>query len=347
MFRKWLGFAKGGLAIATVGASALFAAASGSSIASVSTISTVSYKEMKSNGYSDVLSSGVIIAGGTLGILIPPSTAFIIYGMMTEASIGRLLIAGIIPGILLTLLLMITVSAYVRIKSRDIPDLAKYSWKERFVSLRSVIWVAVLFVLVIGGMYWGWFTPTAAAGIGAAGAFVIAMVRRKMNFHILQRCLLETIKTTGFMFAIVTSAFILNYLLNITRIPAMLSNLLANSQLPPLGILLMIVLMYIILGALMDALAMIVITLPLLVPTLLMLDFDLIWFGVIVAILSELALISPPFGMNMFVLKGVWPEIKMTDIYKGALVFAIPIIVMLVLLICYPDIATFLPNRMF
>jgi tripartite ATP-independent transporter DctM subunit len=346
VFRKWMGALKGGLALATVGASSIFAAACGSSVAGTATMGIVASKEMQQAGYSDSLSSGAVVAGGTLGILIPPSTAFIIYGMLTEESIGRLLIAGIVPGIVLTVLYMLTVYGAVMIKPELGPAAQRSSWRERLVSLRSILWIAVLFVIVIGGMYAGLFSPTEAAGVGAFGAFVIALVRGRMTWGNLLASLTNTVRVTGFLFAIILGAFILNYFLAITRLPANLASFISGLGWSPMAVMLLILLLYLILGAIMDALAMVVITIPILLPTVKALGFDLIWFGVMVVVMIEMALISPPVGMGCFVLKGVNPSLSMASIYRGAVLFMLPIAVLLALLLAVPEIALWLPRLM-
>jgi tripartite ATP-independent transporter DctM subunit len=346
VFRKWFGALRGGLALATVGASAIFAAACGSSVASTATIGIVASKEMQKAGYSDMLSSGAVVGGGTLGILIPPSTAFIIYGMLTEESIGKLLIAGILPGLLLTLLYMLTVYGAVLVRPSLGPAIERSSWLDRVMALRSILWVGILFFLVIGGMYIGVFSPTEAAGVGAFGAFVIALIRRRLTWSNLLESLTNTVKVTGFLFAIILGAFILNYFLAITRLPANLAAVISELGWHPVAVLLVILLLYLVLGAIMDALAMVVITIPILLPTVKALGFDLIWFGVIVVVMIEVALISPPVGMGCFVLKGVNPSLRMGDIYKGALLFMLPIFVLIALLIAFPDIALLLPRLM-
>ncbi|USK68707.1 TRAP transporter large permease [Peribacillus asahii] len=346
-FRKWLGHFKGGLATSTIGASALFAAASGSSVASTGTMGVIASKEMRSSGYNDKFSSGTIAAGGTLGILIPPSGAFIIYGILTEQSIGKLLIAGIMPGIILTLLFIITIYISVRFQPALAPDNPiKYSWKERFLSIKSTIWIIVLFAIVIGGMYAGWFSPTEAAGIGAAVSVILAFIKRKLTFKTLVLALERTLKTTGFIFAIIIGAFVLNYFLALTGLPEVLASFISSLDVPWWVIMLMILIMYFILGAVMDSLAMIVITIPIISPIIQALGFDLIWFGVWIVVIIELALITPPVGMNCFVLKGAVPDLKLEDIFKGAARFIVPILVMLVLLVIFPAIALWLPNNM-
>jgi len=345
-FRKFFGRIRGGLAMATILASAVFASSSGSSLATTSTIGLASAKEMLKANYSKSLAGGSIVAGGTLGILIPPSTMFIIYGMITEQSIGKLLIAGIVPGILLTLFFVITIYIVIKIK----PDMAgdqlddPVSLSEKLASLKVNIWILSLFVVVMGGIYLGFFTATEAAGIGALGAFIIALLRRKLTWAKFNEAIYGTIKTTGFIFVIVMGAFLLNYVLTVTRVPNLLADFLFAADLSPFMFFALIVIMYLILGAIMDTLAMIVVTIPILLPTLIAYDFNLIWFGVIVVLLVEVALISPPVGMNCFVLRGVVKELDLGSIFKGAAIFVIPILTLIFLLYAFPDIATFLPD---
>ncbi|WP_158737996.1 TRAP transporter large permease [Alteribacillus sp. YIM 98480] len=346
-FRKWFGKMKGGLATSTIGASALFAAASGSSVASTGTMGVIAQREMNKAGYDDKFSSGTIVSGGTLGILIPPSGAFIIYGIITEQSIGKLLIAGIVPGIVLALLFILTIIITVRVQPKLAPDnTISYSWKEKFISIKSTIWFIALFVVVIGGMYVGWFSPTEAAGAGAFVALILASLKKKLNFRTLVQALERTLRTTGFLFAIVLGAFVLNYFLALTHLPEFMASVITASNLPVWGVILLIMLMYLILGAVMDALAMIVVTIPIILPIIQALGFDLIWFGVWIVIIIELALITPPIGMNCFVLKGAVSDLRLEDIFKGAARFIIPIIVMLLLLTAFPSIALWLPSTM-
>lgn len=347
-FRAWFGRVRGGLGIATVTSSAVFAAASGSSLATTATMGVISSKEMLQSGYDKSLAAGSILAGGTLGILIPPSTTFIIYGMLTEQSIGQLLIAGIFPGILLMSLYCLTIFISVLMNPKLAPLVkAGVSWKERFLSLKSTIWIILLFTVVIGGMYIGLFNPTEAAGIGAVVTFIFALVRKKITFHSLTEAMTNTLKTTGFLFAIIIMAFVLNYFLTITRIPLMLADFFAELTLPKVLTFALIILMYILLGAVMDALAMIVITIPIVLPIIEALGFDLIWFGVIVVVVIELAMISPPVGMNSFVLNGTVKDLSLETIFKGAFRFMIPILALIVILYLFPEIATYLPSKMY
>lgn len=346
-FNNWFGRVRGGLAIATIGASAAFAAACGSSLATTGTMGVISSKEMLNAGYDKKLCGGAIVAGGTLGILIPPSTTFILYGMLAEQSIGKLLIAGILPGLLLTSLYMLTIAVIVRIKPNYAPITGGCSWETKFKSLSGMLPIIILFVVVIGGIYMGLFSATEAGGVGAIGALLIAVFMQQMDKKRLAHALVSTLRTTGFIFAIITAAYILNYLLVITQVPNILANFLAGTNLSKTAIFFLLVLMYLILGAIMDTLAMIVVTMPIVLPVIQLLGFDLIWFGVIIILIYEMALISPPIGMNCFVLNGVVKELDLTVIFKGAIYFILPILVCIVILYIFPQIALFLPNRMF
>ncbi|MER2111053.1 MAG: TRAP transporter large permease [Solibacillus isronensis] len=345
-FRKFFGRIRGGLGLATIAASAVFASSSGSSLATTSTIGLAAAKEMEKANYSKVLSGGSIVAGGTLGILIPPSTMFIIYGVITEQSIGKLLIAGIIPGILLTLLFGLTILIMTKIRPEMGGDKLDepVPLREKLLALKVNIWIILLFIVVMGGIYAGYFTATEAAGIGAFGSFVIALLRRKLTLAKFSEAIFGTLKTTGFIFAIVIGAFLLNYVLTITRVPNLLADFLFSADLSPFAFFLLMIVMYLILGAIMDTLAMIVVTIPILLPTLIAYDFNLIWFGVIIVLLVEVALISPPVGMNCFVLRGVVKELDLGSIFKGAFIFMIPIVTLIFVLYAFPEIATFLPD---
>lgn len=347
-FRKWFGKIKGGLGLATIGSSAMFSAASGSSVANTGTMGVIASKEMLKAGYSKTLTGGSIVAGGALGILIPPSTTLIIYGMITEQSIGALLTAGVIPGILLTLFFMLTIIICAIVKPSLVSSTVEtnVSWKEKIVSLKSNISILVLFLIVVGGLYLGFFTATEATGVGAFGAFIIGVLRKKLSLMKFSEAVINSIKTTGFMFAILLGAFILNYVLIITRLPHLLAEFLFERNLSPTMLFILIVVMYIILGALMDSLAMMVVTIPVLMPVLEMAGFDLVWFGIIIVLVVEMALISPPVGMNCFVLKGVSDELELVDIFKGALIFMIPILVLIALVYIFPEIVLFLPSTM-
>lgn len=344
--RVWFGRVRGGLAFSSIGASAMFAASSGSSVATTSTMGVVASKEMLDAKYDQKLISGAIVSGGGLGILIPPSTIMIVYGTIAEESIGKLLIAGLAPGILLALLLMVTVAIVVAIKPSYGPGGESATYSEKFRSVTPILAIGVLFVLVVGAMYSGFASPTESAAIGAAGAVVIALLRRSLTPKTLFAAVARSVRTTGFIFAIILGSFMLNYLLAITRIANNLANFISNIAAPTAVIFGAIVVLYLILGAFMDAFAMVVITVPIMLPIIDALGLDHIWFGVIVILMVELALITPPVGMNNFILNGVAPQLSLGNIMKGAVIFCLPILFTVVLLYIFPDIALFLPSRM-
>ena len=345
-FKIWFGKIRGGLALATVTAGAMFAASSGSSIATTASLGTVASKEMMKSNYSKALTSGSIIAGGSLGILIPPSTFMVMYGVLAQQHIGKLLMAGLLPGLLLTLLYILTVVIYVKIK----PDAAEkgeaHSWTKRFKSLSSTVPIVVLFVFVIGGLFIGLFGPTEAASMGAFGAAIIAIIRRKLTLRVIGEVLENTLKTVGTLFGILLSAMLLNSFIVQSGLPTYLNNFLTGLTLAPVFIFILIVFMYIILGAFMDSMAAMLVTFPIVLPLVETLGYDLIWFGVVMCILMELALITPPIGMSTFVLNGVAPELKLSNIYKGGLIFCIPILVLIVLIYVIPDIVLLLPSNL-
>jgi C4-dicarboxylate transporter, DctM subunit len=345
-FKVWFGKLRGGLALATVTAGAMFAASSGSSIATTASLGTIASKEMIRSNYSKALTSGSIIAGGSLGILIPPSTFMVMYGVLAQQHIGKLLIAGLMPGLVLTLLYIITVVIYVKINPRAAEKGEGSSWSKRFKSLSNILPIVILFTFVIGGLFIGLFGPTEAASMGALGAAVIALIKRKLTFNVIFEVLEKTIKTVGTLFGILLSALILNSFIVQSGLPAYLNDFLTGLTLAPVYIFIIIVLMYIILGAFMDAMAAMLVTFPIVLPLIETLGYDLIWFGVVMCILMELALISPPIGMSIFVLNGVAPNLGLGNIYKGALTFSIPILVLIVLIYIFPDIVLLLPSHL-
>lgn len=345
-FQTWTGRLRGGLAMASIAASAGLAAASGSSIATTATMGTVSTKEMLRAGYDKGLAGGAIVAGGGLGILIPPSTVLIIYATLTEQSIGKLLIAGILPGIMLTGLFILTVMVSVRLKSRLAPPGQPRSWPDRIKSLRYVSWVLALFAVVTGGMYYGLFSPTEAASFGALAAIAIVALRRSIGWRKFLLAVRKTVQTTGFVFAIVLAGFVMNYFLAITRLPITLSEYIGGLALPPALLATALLLMYLLLGSVMDSLAMLVVTLPIVFPIVLAMGWDPIWFGIIMVIVIEMGMITPPVGLNCFVLHGVAPELGLNRIFAGAVRFVIPMLAAVTLLYAFPDIALFLPGRM-
>jgi tripartite ATP-independent transporter DctM subunit len=343
----WLGHRRGGLATATIAACGGFAAICGSSVATAVTMTRVALPEMRGRGYSDAVATGTIAAGGTLGILIPPSIVLAIYGIITEQDIGRLFIAGVLPGLLSVLLFMLTINVIGWLAPDTMPASGtRADWATRMRTLGGVWAIGLLFIFVIGGIYIGLFTPTEAAGAGAAGAFIISVARRRLSFDALVGCLVEAIRTTASVFIILIGAVMFGYFLAVTQTTQKLTASLIELGLGPYPTLGLILLLYFVLGCVLDALAMVVLTVPILLPVILELGFDPIWFGVIVVVAAELALITPPVGMNVFVINSVVREISLVTIFRGALPFVVTETVVLVLLIVFPAIVLFLPSRM-
>ncbi|KKM12736.1 C4-dicarboxylate ABC transporter permease [Clostridiales bacterium PH28_bin88] len=343
---RWLGHLPGGLAMATIGGCAGFAAICGSSPATAATMGTVALPEMKKYNYHPSLATGSIAAGGTLGILIPPSVGFVIYGIITENSIGKLLLAGVVPGVVLTLLYMIAIYLVVRNDPSKGPAGPKVSFSEKIKALKDVWGILTLFLVVIGGMFVGLFTATEAAAVGAFGAFLFLAFRGKLTWETLKDCLLGTGRTTAMIFVILIGAYIFGYFLTVTKIATSLAEFISTLPVPSTLILISILIVYIILGCIMDALAMILLTVPIFYPVITSLGFDPIWFGVIMVVVMEQALITPPVGMNVYVIGGVAKDVPLDTIFKGVIPFWLAIMVFLAILIAVPQLALFLPNIM-
>ncbi|WOH81264.1 TRAP transporter permease [Bradyrhizobium sp. BEA-2-5] len=342
----FVGHLRGGLGIATVGACGGFAAICGSSVATAATFSAVAYPEMRRFGYPQSFATGVIAAGGTLGAILPPSTVLAVYGIITEQDIGKLFIAGIIPGLLAILMHMITIGIIGVTRPGFLPAGKKASWHERFVALRDVWSPLLLFLFVIGGLYGGFFVPTEAGAVGAVGAFIIGILRGKLTREGILQSLLQATRTAAAVFTVLIGALIFGYFLTVTQTPQKVTELLTGLGLGPYGVLALIMVMYLVLGCLMDAMAMIILTVPIIFPVIIHLGFDPIWFGVIVVMTVELGLITPPVGMNVFVIKSVIKDVNMSTIFVGVLPFVITDLIRLVILILFPLLATWLPQRM-
>ena len=343
---RWMGHRRGGLAMATIGACAGFAAISGSSVATAATMGTVALPEMSKMKYGDALATGTVAAGGTLGILIPPSTAFVVYAVLTEQSVGKLFIAGIIPGVLLSLLFIGTIYLQVRLNPDLAPRGAKADFKEKLRALKGVWGLLVLFLIVMGGIYSGVFTPTEAAGIGAFGAFIFALGKKQLSKKRIVDSLRSTAQTTAMIFIIIIGAHIFGYFLAVTRIPSELADYMAGLELSRYIILAAVVILYTILGMFLEGFAILVLTIPIIEPLMMNLGFDSLWFGVVVVIMLEMSLITPPVGVNVFVIKGVAKDVPMYTIFRGILPFWIAMIIFLVVLSVFPQIATILPHSM-
>ena len=346
MLYKWIGFLPGGLAMATVGACAFFAAITGSSLATAAMFGMIAYPEMRKLNYAETLATGCIAAGGTLGILIPPSSVLIIYGILTEQSIARLFIAGMLPGILLALIFMGTI--FVITKRR--PELGapgpRFTVKEKVTSLKATWGIILLFILVIGGLYTGWFTPTEAAGVGAFGAFVLALLKRSMGWKTLVASLKGTVRSTAFIFGILIGAMVFQYFMTLNQIPEKLASWIVMIGVGRYVVVSAIILAFMVMGCFMEGLSIMFLAVPIVYPIVIRMGFDPIWFGVIITLTMEMSLITPPVGVNVFVLHGVVKDVPMYTIFRGILPFWIAMIICIVILIIFPQIALFLPNTM-
>lgn len=343
---SWFGHFRGGLATATVLACSGFAAICGSSLATGVTIGMVAIPEMDKYKYDPRLSAGCVAAGGTLGILIPPSIGFVIYGILTEQSIGKLFMAGVFPGILLTGLFVLVIWLRCWRNPEFGPCGPATTWIEKFKSLSGTWGMMLLFALVMGGIYLGWFTPSEAAGIGAFGAFLFAFFKKKLTIRSLFDALLETGRTTAMIFLIIIGANIFSSFLGIARIPMELADLITGMEVNRFVILAAIVLIFVMLGCVMDTYAIMILTVPIIFPVIEVLQFDPIWFGVIMVIVLEIGLITPPVGLNVFVLKAAAPNVPMGTIFKGIWPFVTAGIVAIFLITIFPGIATYLPRQM-
>ncbi len=342
----FIGHVRGGLAHATVMACAGFGAICGSSIATAATMSRVAYPSMKKLGYSDELSTGVMAAGGTLGIMIPPSTIMVIYGIITETHIGKLFAAGVIPGLLTMVLIMLGI---VWVTSRD-PDHApaaeRMSWPERWRALRGIWGVLLLVIVVLGGIYGGLLTATEGAGFGAFGAFLFALLRGRLSWRVLGQVLVESARTTGMLFTLLIAATIFANFVNFTTMPGDLRDWIMGLGLSPTWIVMAMMLIYIVLGTVMEELTMVLLTIPLFFPIVVALGFDPVWFGVLIVMIVQIGLISPPVGMNLFVLNALIPGVRLGQIFSGCWPFVAIMVGMLVLLVLFPAISLWLPSFM-
>ena len=341
-----VGHFRGGLGMATVMACAGFGSVCGSSIATAATMTKVAYPSMKEHGYSGQLAAGAIAAGGTLGILIPPSTILVIYGLVTETNIGKLFAAGFIPGILAVVMMCLTI-AFMTWRNPELgPAAERSSWAERLSAFKDVWAVAVLFVVVMGGIYGGVFTTTEGAGVGAFGAFLIALLRGSLNFKVTLEILTDSARTTGMLFMILVGALVFANFMNFTSMPNDLKNLVSSYNISPLTVMIFICAIYVILGAAMEELSIVLLTLPVFFPLVVSLGFDPVWFGIVIVLVVMIGLISPPVGMNMFVVRNMLPELSTMTVFKGVLPFVYTLIAVLALLVAFPEIALFLPQAL-
>lgn len=343
---NWIGFLRGGLAMATIGACAGFAAICGSSSATTATMAAIGLPEMKRCGYAPVLASGCVAAGGGIGILIPPSVIFIVYGLIVEEPIGLLLISGIIPGIIQTLLFVATIYLLCLRNPLLGPPGPKVSFREKVISLKDAWIVVVLFFGVMGGLYYGVFTPTEAAACGASASVIFAVVMRKLTWQGFIASLVDTVKTSAMIFLVVMGCAFFAYFLAVTRLPFELANFVSGLALSPAMIMAGILFLYLILGCFMEGLSIIFLTVPILFPTVKAMGFDPIWFGVCMIIVFQAGMITPPVGMGAFIVAGIDKDIPISTIFRGVLPFLIADMFLLSLLLVFPQIALFLPSLM-
>jgi len=341
-----VGHLRGGLAMATVLACGGFGAICGSSIATAATMTKVAYPSMSDHHYSDELAVGTIAAGGTLGILIPPSTIMVIYGIMTNTSIGKLFAAGILPGLVAIALLCLAVQYICWRDPASGPRAERATWRERFDALKGVWAVVALFVIVMGGIYGGVFTATEGAGIGAFGAFCFALARRALSPRALLDVLIESSRTTAMLFMILVGALIFANFINYTTMPADLKAFVSNYQIHPMTVIVAICVIYVVLGTAMEELSMILLTVPVFFPLVVGLGFDPVWFGILIVVVVQIGLISPPVGMNMFVVKSMLPRIATATIFRGVTPFVVAEVVLLAVLVAFPSISLVLPRLM-
>ena len=332
---KFFGRQPGGLAIATIIASAGFAAVSGSSNASSAAMAKVTLPEMKKFNYDEALATGAVAAGGTLGILIPPSALFIIYGVMVQQSIGKLFLAGIFPGLILTALYALVVYILCLRNPNLGPPGNSSSWKEKFESLSGLLDMIILFGLVMGGLFIGWFTPTQAGAVGAAGALIIGLVRRSLNFEGLKKSLLDTVQISVMLYFIVAGALVFGRFMTATRFSFELASWIQSLAFPASAVMGMLIVIYLIGGCFMDSLALVTLTIPIFFPIVSRLGFDPIWFGVIIVLVGEMGMITPPVGVNVYVIKGIAPEIPLETIFRGIMPFTLAVLACIIIVLLF------------
>lgn len=342
----FIGHVRGGLAHATVLACAGFGAICGSSIATAATMSKVAYPSMKKLGYSDYLSTGVIAAGGTLGIMIPPSTIMVIYGIVTETNIGKLFAAGVIPGLLTAAFLMGGVAWITWRDPAAGPAGERSTWPQRWAALRGIWGVLLLVVVVLGGIYGGVFTATEGAGIGASGAFFFALARGALPWRVLLQVLVESARTTAMLFTILIAAMMFSSFINFTSMPTDLRDWITHMGLSPVMVVGAMMLIYVLLGTVMEELSMVLLTIPVFFPIVTALGFDPVWFGVLIVFVVQIGLISPPVGMNLFVLNALLDDVTLKQIFRGVWLFVVMLIVAMVLVLEFPKLALWLPGFM-
>ena len=341
---RWLGHWRGGLAMSTVGACAAFGAICGSGPATAATMAAVALPEMRRYRYSMELATGCVAAGGSLGMMIPPSIVFIVYAILTQQSIGKLFIAGVAPGLVTALLFCLAITLVCRYRPEMGPAGETFSWHERLVSLKDILETLVIFVAVMGSMFAGYCTATEAAAIGAAATLAVGWLRKRLSWAALKQCLWETIRTSCMVILIVAGALIFGRFLAVTHTPAALADWIGRLPLPPWGIMAAIILFYLVAGCFVDALALNLLTIPIFYPVVVAMNFDLIWFGVVIVLVTQMGVITPPVGVNAYVVSGMARDVPLPLIFKGALPFLLCLMVVAALMVMCPQLVLFLPS---
>lgn len=342
---KWIGHFRGGLAIATVGAASIFAAISGSSNATTATLAKITIPEMKEYNYRTTFSTAAVAAGGTLGILIPPSVILILYGALTSEPIGPLLIGGLVPGIIMTLLFMLMINIQVRLDPSIAPTkVEKATIEEKFSSLKSVWPFLLIFAISIGGIYFGVFTPSEAGGIGAIGAFFLTLLTKRLSFKGLISSLDESIRLTVMLFLILIGASLFGKFLALSQIPMYLTTTVGSLDVSPYLIMAMILVVYFILGMFLEGIAIMVLTLPIVYPLITQLGFDGLWFGIIIVMVLNIGVLTPPLGLSVYIISGVVKDVPIQQIFKGVIPAILTMVAFTIVLVIFPEIVTFLPS---
>jgi tripartite ATP-independent transporter DctM subunit len=341
---KWLGKIRGGLAMATIGACTIFAAISSSALATAVTIGLVSLPEMKKRKYKDELAVGSICLGGNLGILIPPSSPLILLGIITGTSIGALFIGGIVPGILTAIIYIVTIQIWCLINPNIAPKGDTFSFKEKVTAIGSCGEVLVLIVLVLGGLIIGWFTPTESGAIGAFGAVVISIIRRRLTWQGFKQALMKTMRGTGMVYLLIISAMIFQYFIAVSQLPFWLTGLVQYLNVPPLGIIAGMLVLYFVIGTFMDEMTMLLLTIPVFFPISVSLGFDPVWFCILLIRAMMIGGYTPPYGLILFTVSGLVPDVPITVVYKSVLPFVIGDLLSVILLLFVPSIVLYLPS---
>jgi C4-dicarboxylate transporter, DctM subunit len=349
---KWMGGVKGGMAMATVTSCTAFGAVCGSSPATAATMATVGMPEMRRFGYKDELSAGAVASGGGLGMIMPPSVVLIVYGVLTQESIGRLFMAGVIPALLVTVLFVVAIMIWCAYSPSQGPAGESFPWKERFLSLLNLGEVVLVFSLVMGGMFLGWFTPTEAASVGVAGVLLASLIRRQMTWKTFKHAIFESMRSSCMVMLLVAGATVFGKFMAVSRIPFEIATWIGGFDLPAVVILSLIIVVYFIGGCVMDALALVMLTIPIFYPVIQVLGYDPIWFGIIIVLISQMGVITPPVGINVYVVYGVCRGlpgggVRLESIFKGVFPFLIAIVAAIILMTIWPQIILFLPNLLY